>query len=612
MNGFIIKRLTVSGEGHSPSTIDFSDRVNLIIGPSNTGKSLIMDCIDYVFGFTPKSDKPSKIVDNNNGYTHIELVLDSDNGSLTLKREIGSTKIEVISGISNIDCGFYSADHKAKKNISDILLYLIGIDTTHKVLASQAGKTQKLTWRTILHLFLMKQKDIDRETSALLMPDQRGRTPSASALLFLLTGLDANDVKKQEDPTISKAKREAIIMYIRSKKDQLIAKKESIEKKLPNHDVQDSKRLVDSLQAEINILQEQLNEANDKGKELLNDLYNNNSLLSETNTLLRNFESLNNQYKSDIRRLEFIIDGQTASIDITPHKNCPFCNNELKNPPKKDYIESAVSELNNLKSHLVNLENAQSSALKKKEIVEKKIIELEKSKADLDDYINSSLKPKLDTFNEELNKHLKIMQMHFELASLKEIETEFGTDLFIQETKEDEAINKYNIFSQFDLQLIQAFEEKLKYALEKSKIGGASSARLNMKSFDIEIDNINKASSMGGGYCAILNALVSYSMHSFILERNGYSPNFFAIDSALTQLSEAEYVEAINSVKQGFLEFILKQNHNRQIIMIEQKDELPFIPEHCPDKGINVIEFTRNPNSGRYGFLNDVVNAEHK
>ncbi|MGJ8389629.1 hypothetical protein ACSGFJ_08180 [Streptococcus agalactiae] len=46
--------------------------------------------------------------------------------------------------------------------------------------------------------------------------------------------------------------------------------------------------------------------------------------------------------------------------------------------------------------------------------------------------------------------------------------------------------------------------------------------------------------------------------------------------------------------------------------MIEQKDELPFIPEHYPDKGINVIEFTRNPNSGRYGFLNDVVNAEHK
>ncbi|MHB9630872.1 hypothetical protein, partial [Staphylococcus aureus] len=130
----------------------------------------------------------------------------------------------------------------------------------------------------------MKQKDIDRETSALLMPDQRGRTPSASALLFLLTGLDANDVKKQEDPTISKAKREAIIMYIRSKKDQLIAKKKSIEKKLHNHDVQDSKRLVNSLQAEISILQEQLNEANDKGKELLNDLYNNNSLLSETNT----------------------------------------------------------------------------------------------------------------------------------------------------------------------------------------------------------------------------------------------------------------------------------------------------------------------------------------
>lgn len=52
MNRFILKKLTVSGGGHEDSILNFSNGLNLIIGPSNTGKSLIMDCIDYVFGFT--------------------------------------------------------------------------------------------------------------------------------------------------------------------------------------------------------------------------------------------------------------------------------------------------------------------------------------------------------------------------------------------------------------------------------------------------------------------------------------------------------------------------------------------------------------------------------
>ena len=43
MNRFTIRKLTVSGGGHQDSIIEFTDGLNLIIGPSNTGKSLIMD-----------------------------------------------------------------------------------------------------------------------------------------------------------------------------------------------------------------------------------------------------------------------------------------------------------------------------------------------------------------------------------------------------------------------------------------------------------------------------------------------------------------------------------------------------------------------------------------
>ena len=54
MNRFYIEKLVVSGGGHKASVIDFRPGLNFVLGPSNTGKSLVMDCMDYVFGFTPK------------------------------------------------------------------------------------------------------------------------------------------------------------------------------------------------------------------------------------------------------------------------------------------------------------------------------------------------------------------------------------------------------------------------------------------------------------------------------------------------------------------------------------------------------------------------------
>jgi len=82
MNRFYIEKLVVSGGGHKASVIDFRLGLNFVLGPSNTGKSLVMDCIDYVFGFTPKKNRPSKIVDNSYGYNCISLHLATGRGTV--------------------------------------------------------------------------------------------------------------------------------------------------------------------------------------------------------------------------------------------------------------------------------------------------------------------------------------------------------------------------------------------------------------------------------------------------------------------------------------------------------------------------------------------------
>ena len=92
MNRFYIEKLVVSGGGHKASVIDFRPGLNFVLGPSNTGKSLVMDCMDYVFGFTPKKNRPSKIVDNSYGYDRIALHLATDRGTVVLERKIGDSK----------------------------------------------------------------------------------------------------------------------------------------------------------------------------------------------------------------------------------------------------------------------------------------------------------------------------------------------------------------------------------------------------------------------------------------------------------------------------------------------------------------------------------------
>ena len=416
-NRLTLEKLTVSGGKHLNSTIEFKDGFNLIVGPSNTGKSLVMDCIDYAFGFTPRVDKPSKIVDNSNGYTHVELTLKTANGLVILDREIGNTKIHVTSQNPLISSGIYSSNHTAKKNISSVLLKLIGIEDSHKILSSQKGATQQLTWRSILHLFLMKQTDIDRETSPLLAPGSMGSTASSAALLYLLTSKDANELEKPEDPKISEAKRNAIIMYIRDKRSQLSQKREILERQLAYHDVSNIQNIIDALTAKIDNLQKNLDDATAESKKLMNEIYQQNSKLSEYNTVLFNFSSLYNQYQSDIKRLEFIVDSQLSISEQPKVTHCPFCDSALKTKPSADYISAAFVELSKLRSNISELNEAQSSAEQQKEKIEEKISSLEIQKRKLNNLIEFDLQPQIDSFQRELRSYMQILSWQMSLTS---------------------------------------------------------------------------------------------------------------------------------------------------------------------------------------------------
>ena len=48
MSRFFIKQISVTGEKVLFSEVSFNDGVNIIYGPSNAGKSYIINCINFI------------------------------------------------------------------------------------------------------------------------------------------------------------------------------------------------------------------------------------------------------------------------------------------------------------------------------------------------------------------------------------------------------------------------------------------------------------------------------------------------------------------------------------------------------------------------------------
>lgn len=611
MNRFYIDKLTVSGGGHKTTVIDFKPGLNFILGPSNTGKSLVMDCLDYAFGFTPKKNRPSKIVDNNYGYERIALHLVTANGTVILERKIGDTKISVSGTDPTVDHGTYSVGHIAKKNINAVYLHLLGIDEVHSVRSAEKGaKTQDLTWRSMLHLFFVRQADVARESSALLAPGSVGHTASAAVLLYLLTGQDANDLAADEDPKISEAKKKALIGYIQEKVDEFARRRETLEETLSSSNIKDPRSSVEQVRKEIAELQAQVDAATRESQQLMSHIYEWNGKLSESRTVGHNFAVLRQQYQSDIRRIGFIVDGAATVLPVRKKVKCPICGEETERVQDNSFIDASAAELEKIKRHLSELSDAQHSVEHQQETIIATIRTLEEKKNTIDTLISEQLQPRLSVFEEELEQQLSLIRLTSELEIVRQNETQYRSELFNKENEDTSELSKHNIYEDYDYDIIHGFEEKLREILQASKIGGAAFARLNMENFDIEIGGFKKSVSMGGGFCGILNTITTLAMSGYLIDLGRNAPGFYAVDSSLTQLSEAEHKEQSDTIKQNFIEYLISHAHERQVIIVEQTKRMPFVPNESDDNGVHVIKFSRNREEGRYGFLNEVFNPE--
>ncbi len=128
----------------------------------------------------------------------MKLIIATENGRITLERQLDTKKIEAHSTDRDMKSGSYGISGK-KNNISDLWPQLIGIDEEHHIIKNSRFEKQRLTWRTFSHMFLIKETNVFQEQVHNLAQTEHGINSATFRTALSISGIDFAEVVPLEE-----------------------------------------------------------------------------------------------------------------------------------------------------------------------------------------------------------------------------------------------------------------------------------------------------------------------------------------------------------------------------------------------------------------------------
>ena len=577
------------------SRTQFVDGLNIIVGPSNTGKSLILDCINYIMGAKSTEHRfaPSLNI------KCIQIKIDVEGKLLSITREIGSSKFSVESNVPNIKAGIYCISSNAKMSINRVWLSLLHIPDNIKILRTKSGKLQSLTFRSIYHLLLIDENRISQTDSIINAPNGPNRIlPTLSALIYLMTGNSMDNIKYIDKKT-QRIQKEAINTFVNNTIKSLQKQKAACDNThitenpyVINKQIQ---QILSKITSQQDILDKTLRLAKEAGYKI-----NNISLqLSENEILLDRNNQLLSQYYSDIKRMTFIIEGHYLFMDKKTIGRCPFCNNKILIKPNKIEIKSIAAELEKIKLQMKDLQSVQQA-------IKAECIELEEEKAtliaeqkDCEDKIRSEIAPHIEQLKLRLQEYTEALIYAEKQNNVVNFSNFLKKEQELSMAMKDNAINtSIDINAKFEEIFAVPINDELDILLKKCHYSDYIYSSFDFEHYDAIINGQMKK-IQGQGYRAFINMIVILAIHNCLQKTRIFDLPFLIADSTLQALKEngSARDEVPEYMKIGLLEYLAKCKI--QTIIIE--NEIPQIHS----SNVNIIYFSKNKDNGRYGLLNE-------
>ena len=209
--GFSITSLTLTGTGVPDAEVCLTDGLNVISGPSDTGKTFIAQCIDFALGAgsEPKEIPEAAAYDT----VRLGLRIHESGDESTLQRSLRGG--QVLLKIEGEDDRVLAARHDPNREdtVSHYLLSLSGL-TGKVVRKNQRGTTRTLSFRDLARLVLVDEESIISENSPVLTGQHTTKTVESNVFRLLLTGVDDSSVVESTEPRLVRSRQEAKIEVI--------------------------------------------------------------------------------------------------------------------------------------------------------------------------------------------------------------------------------------------------------------------------------------------------------------------------------------------------------------------------------------------------------------
>ena len=602
-------KLTAIGPNDKISTIDFGKKVTIIAGPSDSGKSTIFKCIDYVLG--AKNDDDHAPFDEEDGYTTINLIIGTPYGQISLTREQGSNKTTVLSDDQSVESGEYllKPNKNNPKTINSLMLKILGLREDLNIPKNEEGETEAFTWRTLKRAFLVDESRAD-QVKSILLPSS-GDTAYLAGLIYFLKNDDlSNYVLRDEPREIKEAKKNAIIAYISSHKQEMQNKRNLLVAKLSASGFND-----DSISKIIDDLNQQMLDINNQIKDITEETKHTSSKLmrlqtkQQNNTILySNYNTLKIDYQKEIDRLTFIVNHELSHKNLPKTSKCPYCEHELVSKNSESYIEASRIELRRVITNLNDLEETSSNLKDSLDDDGDQIKVYEETIEKNNNIVSEVLLPQRQTIADTLKNYEEFIAIKSAIDQLDDNDITLSNDLDTYYKGKEVPRQSFEAKKLFYSIIGDYIKENGLSILSEMGYSDVNTIDFTESKLDLVINN-KKKNKRGKGYKAFTNSVLLLIFRKFVEERSVNKIGLYVFDSPLKGLSVPDEIDDdTNNIRKGFFNYIINLKTDDQIVIFENTKHLE-LPQLDENEDTLIYKFTQKEGIGRYGFLTGVKKA---
>lgn len=584
-------------EGEKTSNICFTNGLNVIHGTTNTGKSLILDLINYCMGSSINSNFDNITELDKYNTSHLIVTINK------LKYKISRSLIEDTNKIIVYD--YFNKENKilyaknSKNTFSNYLLTLLNLNNKY---VRTPKNIENLTLHYLKEVALISEEKIIRKTPSPFLSGQNNmKNKEKSAIQFFLSN-KAIVSKKQVDSTENKSsllsKKDLLSYLINEQENKLNELKKTF-------NINSLKELENKLTPLTEIAHANENFIKSLENEKQDNIYKYNSLIDERAYVQQLINTLINSlslFESDIKRLEYLVEGSNKLNNLL-NCECPLCKHKLnidEFEPLSDIYHNEYNEIIFKKEECIKLLEIKKSEL---ENINSKIEYIESSLQEISQKQNNLIQD-LDNYTQNLQElnNMKIVQ-----STINEIEDSNNTlNLKLQEILEK--INNYTPPTKYNFDLTTNLVEKylpfIKSLLKGFKFeddfGKINEINFNNENYDLVINNKIRAAN-GKGVRALISSAMIIGLMQYLVEINHPHLGFVILDSPLLSLKERNKTSnnelLSQNIHESFFTYLSKLT-NHQIIILENE-----IPPTKLAKSSNIIKFDKDDPLSRSGLL---------